>query len=118
MTLQVYRLIFIFALLLCLGASMMFGGSPGLAGMALGLGTGALGAYSLVWVTKLLGSVATETGTAKFGTLAAIFTFIAKAAAFFLIFLLAGRLGGAASGCFVVGVVVVYSLTVVWGISR
>lgn len=98
----------------CLALSFAFAQLRGLEGMALGLSSGAFGAYTLYAIINMLRAVAGQTRT---GTALTLLGFFMKFPVLGLAAYLSFRLGVASLICFVAGVLVVYS-ALVWRAAR
>lgn len=92
-------------------------GEIGLAGMALGLvGTG-FSIVALWWVVRLTGGMAPMGAAPKLGASLAVLAFFVKLPIFIALGLVAQRLGGPAPACFLLGLGLVYSALVGWGLA-
>lgn len=97
-----------------LAASFAIGQLNGLAGMAIGLSTGAFGAYTLYATILLLKDA---TGNNRLGTVLTLMAFFLKFPVLGLGGYLSYRLGTISLACFVAGVLVVY-FALVWRAAR
>lgn len=95
-----------------------YGGESGLIGMALGLAGAAVGVAGLILVTRLAGVAASAGAKPSLGVLLTAIVFFAKIPLFFALWTLAQSLGGSAPGCFLAGILLVYSGLVAWAVSR
>ena len=93
-------------------------GWHGFAGYALGAGGAALNLWAWWLLIGVLGNVVGEERNAKGATSVVILSFLLKAPILFAIVLGARRLGPDATLWCVAGVVLVYSLLVVWALGR
>ena len=90
------------------------GQMKGVAGMLLGLAAAAVGVYILYRIIAVIGNAMTEGGNPMAGTILAVFGALLKVPLLLLANAAANRLGGAAPGCFLAGVILVYSSLVAW----
>lgn len=104
--------------LLSLFGSYLYGTLHGLQGMALGLGGAAFGITALILVIQLIGAAATKGRASRFGAAVSILAFLAKLPLYFVLWKLAQHIGGAAPGCFLTGVCLVYFAVVAWAATR
>jgi hypothetical protein len=101
-----------------LAAAFALGGAPGLGGMALGLVGAMFGATGLVLVMNLVGTRSKAAGGERFGVIVPVLVFLLKIPMYALLGTFAQRIGGAAFGCFLAGVVLVYFGLVAWASAR
>jgi len=99
-----------------LAASFLLGGVAGFTGMLLGLGGATFGVMGLILVTQLVAHSSSTETTGRKGVLIPVLFFLAKIPVYVGLGFLANRLGGAGFGCFLAGVVLVYSGVVVGAI--
>lgn len=105
-------LAFLAAILALLG-SWLFGEVRGLQGMLLGLASAGFGVAALVLLVRFLGAASTGGATSPFGSALSIAAFLLKLPLYWVVWTVAQRLGGAAPGCFLTGVCLVYFALVV-----
>jgi len=94
------------------------GGFRGVAGMALGVGSGMFGALVLWRLILLFGAVATSGRSTKLGIVTTILAFFAKLPLYILCGMLAARIGHPAFGSFLAGLVLVYFCLIAWAVGR
>lgn len=103
---------------LALAGAALVGNVNGLYGMTMGLTGATVGAAGLILVTKLTGAAATAGAKPSLGVAASLFIFVIKIPLLYVLWTLAQSLGGSAPGCFLAGVLLVYSGLVAWAVSR
>jgi len=103
---------------LALAVAALIGKADGLIGMAMGIAGAAVGVAGLILATKFAGSAANAGAKPSFGVLLTIVVFAAKIPLFYVLWTLSQSVGGAAPGCFLTGVVLVYFCLVAWAVSR
>ena len=103
---------------LALAASALIGKIEGLIGMAIGLAGAAVGVAGLILATKLAGAAATAGAKPGFGVVTTLVVFLIKLPLLYALWTLSQSLGGSAPGCFLAGVLLVYSGLVAWAVSR
>lgn len=89
-------------------------GLPGVGGMGLGLGSALFGVFGIRLAIGLLESASAGGRPGGFGVLVSTLGFAAKIPLYVVCGWLAQRMGNSAFGCFLAGIVLVYSATVVW----
>lgn len=95
----------------------VLGGGTALAGYLLGVGATAFNLIALWLVIRLLGAPPEEGPKRVLSTGWVVVAFFAKLPLFVLLGQQAHRLGGAAPGCFLAGIALVYSLLVGWALQ-
>jgi hypothetical protein len=86
--------------------------------MTMGLAAATVGVYAIWGLSGLLLQAAKEGGNPKQGAFLTLLAFLIKIPAFLLLFALSQRIGNPAPACYIAGIVVVYSASVVWGMTR
>ena len=111
---RLYVTIGVFAILI----AGLVGGPKGLAGASLGICSGLFGIAVLWQLILLMGRAASSGAPPRFGSLITIVAFFAKLPLYAVCGLASARIGYPAFGCFLAGVVLVYSGLVAWAGSR
>ncbi|MBI5705495.1 MAG: hypothetical protein HZC36_00730 [Armatimonadetes bacterium] len=99
-------------------ASYVYGQSKAVEGMALGLASAAFGVFALKMVIGLLGDAVGRGATSPFGATVSILAFFAKIPLYIVVWRVSQKIGDPAPGCFLTGVILVYSLLVAWASTR
>lgn len=99
-------------------AAGLTAGWRGLVGYALGAGGAALNLWAWWLLLGVLGSAVAQARNAKGATSVVVLSFLLKAPILFALVFGARRLGADAALWCVAGVVLVYSLLVVWALGR
>ena len=103
---------------LALAAAALIGKTDGLIGMAMGLAGAAVGVAGLILATKLAGAAASAGAKPGLGVFATLLVFFIKLPLLYVLWTHSQALGGSAPGCFLAGVLLVYSGLVAWAVSR
>lgn len=103
---------------LALAGAAIIGNIGGLYGMTMGLAGAAVGVAGLILATKLAGAAASAGAKPGLGVFATLLVFLIKLPLLYVLWSLAQSLGGSAPGCFLAGVLLVYSGLVAWAVSR
>ena len=111
------RLYAALAVLALIGAAVE-GGAIGIAGMLLGLTSALFGLIVLWYLIGVIGKAMTEGGNPGVGTWMTIMGVFLKVPILILAWMAAKRLGHAAPGCFLFGLVLVYFGVVAWANAR
>lgn len=82
--------------------------------MAIGLASATFGVFGLWLLTKVLEVGAAGSRTKALGVVGPMLAFGAKIPVYYVCGVLSTRIGGAAFSCFIAGIVLVYSSSVVW----
>lgn len=104
--------------LAALAGSFAYGQVRGLEGMALGLASATFGVFALKMVIGLLGDAVGRGATSPFGATVSILAFFAKIPLYIVVWGVSQKIGDPAPGCFLTGVILVYSLLVAWASTR
>ncbi len=103
---------------LALAAAVIVDGPRGAAGMALGLCGAAIGVAGIAMVVGRIGHEAPLGSKGRYGVVFPVLVFLMKLPVYAALGMLANRLGGAAFGCFLSGIVLVYFGVVAWASAR
>lgn len=110
--------LFFIAGLMALVGSYVYGQTKGLEGMMLGLASATFGVFALKMVIGLLGDAVGRGATSPFGATVSILAFFAKIPLYIVVWKVSQKIGDPAPGCFLTGVILVYSLLVAWASTR
>ena len=103
---------------IALAGAAVIGSIAGLCGMAMGFAGAAVGVAGLILATKLAGAAASAGAKPGLGVFATLLVFLVKLPLLYVLWTLSQSLGGSAPGCFLAGVLLVYSGLVAWAVSR
>jgi len=95
-----------------------FGGLSGLQGMAMGVFASLFNLWAMWKIIQLSGKASLVGQPQRVGATLIVLAFLVKLPLFVALGLAAQRIGGAASGCFLAGLGLVYSALVGWALTR